>query len=61
MRTIFETMPKRLDGANIRERGVTAVEYAIMLAFIAVAIFGSVAFFGAAVTGLFGAFTTNWP
>ena len=61
MRTIFETMSKRLDGANNRERGATAVEYAIMVAFIAAAIFGSVTLFGAAVTGLFTTVIDNWP
>jgi pilus assembly protein Flp/PilA len=54
-------MSKRLDGANNRERGATAVEYAIMVAFIAAAIFGSVTLFGAAVTGLFTTVIDNWP
>ena len=36
-----------------QERGATSVEYALLLAFIAAVIIGSVTVFGAAVLGLF--------
>lgn len=40
------------------ERGATAVEYALMIALIAIAIIGSVTVFGQLIPGLFQA---PWP
>lgn len=61
VRTILDGVLSRLRSSNNQERGATAIEYAIVAAFIAVVIFGSVTLFGAAVTGLFGTFNTTWP
>jgi len=61
VRSILDGVLSRLSSSNNQERGATAIEYAIMAAFIAVVIFGSVTLFGAAVTGLFGTFNTTWP
>lgn len=43
----------RLVRARYGERGATAVEYALMVAFIAIAIVGAVTLFGLKVTALF--------
>ncbi|MGF9756869.1 Flp family type IVb pilin [Microvirga sp. 0TCS3.31] len=44
------------------ERGATAVEYGLMIAFLALAIAASVTSFGQAVAGLFGLIPPEvWP
>ena len=43
------------------ELGATAVEYGLMVAFIAIAIVGGVTAFGGAVLGLFQLAVDNWP
>jgi len=49
-------------GLNARdERGATAVEYGLMVAFIALVIIASVTFFGKSVSGLFELITTSVP
>ena len=40
-------------GLGVEERGATAVEYALLMTLIAVAIIGGVALFGEAIRGLF--------
>jgi pilus assembly protein Flp/PilA len=49
-------------GLNARdERGATAVEYGLMVAFIALVIIASVTAFGKSVLGLFELITTTAP
>jgi len=44
-----------------KDRGATAVEYGLMVAFIALAIFAGVTAFGTAVKGLFDLLMANPP
>jgi pilus assembly protein Flp/PilA len=46
-------LPRRLSGLRKDERGVTSVEYGLMVALIAIVIIGAVAFVGHSLTGLF--------
>jgi len=43
------------------EAGASAVEYALLLSFIALTIAASISTFGAAVRGLFDSAVNNWP
>jgi len=43
------------------ERGATAVEYGLMVCFIAAVIVVAVTAFGLAVSGAFGSFNSQWP
>lgn len=61
MRTVFQIMSTRLRQADDRERGATAIEYALMSSLIAMVIIGGVAALGTTVTGLFASVITNWP
>ncbi|TFD43787.1 Flp family type IVb pilin [Cryobacterium sp. TMT1-2-1] len=61
MRTILDILASRLRHADDRERGATAVEYALMVSLIALVIFGAAVVFGAAVTGMFGEYNASMP
>lgn len=61
MRTILVILAARLRHSDDRERGATAIEYALMASLIALVIFGSVALFGVAVAGLFGEYNASMP
>jgi pilus assembly protein Flp/PilA len=56
-----ETIMDLLTKFSWDEAGASAVEYALLLAFIAVAIVSSVVTFGASVKGLFDKPVAKWP
>jgi len=61
MRTIPDVSSRRLHQANDKERGATAIEYALLSSLIAMVIVGGVAALGTTVMGLFESVTANWP
>lgn len=54
-------LPVARDEAFISDHGATAVEYALMVGLVALAIVGGVTLLGQAVSGLFQSVVTNWP
>ncbi len=44
---------------NVRDRGATATEYALLVSFIAIAIIVTVGLFGTALSNFFGALATK--
>jgi Flp pilus assembly pilin Flp len=56
-----ETIMDLLTKFTLDEAGASAVEYALLMAFIALAIVTSVATFGQAVNGLYQKAVDQWP
>jgi Flp pilus assembly pilin Flp len=56
-----ETIMDLLTKFTLDEAGASAVEYALLMAFIALAIVTSVATFGQAVSGLYQKAVDQWP